>query len=71
MGGQRIAVDARDENLPNSEIADQEEDSTLIADQTASCKWNGTEYSDGDSVCAQGVAYECSYGKWMKLPDGC
>ena len=67
--GERTTVDARDESLPNSEIAD--DDVTVIADQDEKCLWNGAEFSDGDSVCADGELYECSYGKWMKMPGGC
>lgn len=71
MSGQRTAVDARNESLPNSDIADHEEDTTVIADQSVRCQWNGVEFTDGDSVCAEGTVYECSFGKWMKLPGGC
>ena len=71
MTGSVTNVDARDESLPNSDITDHEEDSTVIADQSMSCQWNGVEFEDGVRVCAQGSAYECSCGKWMKLPEGC
>lgn len=71
MAGSITSVDARNESLPNSDIADHEEDSTVIADQVVNCQWNGTEFQDGDQVCAQGTAYECNYGKWLKLSEDC
>ena len=71
MSGDRTAVDARDESLPNSDIASYEDDATVIPDEDAKCQWNGVDFADGASVCADGVPYECHYGKWMKMPGGC
>jgi hypothetical protein len=71
MSSERTAVDARNDSLPNSDIVDQDEDTTMIADQNASCQWNGVEFADGAGVCAQGMAYECNLGKWVKMPGGC
>ena len=71
MSGDRTAVDARDESLPNSDIANYEDDATVLSDKDAKCQWNGVEFPDGASVCAEGVPYECQLGKWMKMPGGC
>ena len=71
MSGQRTAVDPRNESLQNSEVVDHEEDATIIADENARCHWNGVEFPDGDSICAEGKVYECHLGKWMKMPGTC
>ena len=71
MSGDRTPVDARDESLPNSPIGDQDEDVTVIADKSIKCQWNGVDFTDGDSVCAEGVLYECHYGSWMKASGSC
>ena len=71
MSGDRTPVAARDESMPNSPIGDQDADTTVIADKSIKCQWNGTEFSDGDGVCADGVPYDCHYGSWMKMPGNC
>jgi len=71
MSGEKTPVAARDESLVNSPIGDHEADVTVIADKSIKCQWNGTEFSDSDSVCADGVPYECHYGSWMKLQGDC
>ena len=71
MSGQKTAVAARDESQPNSPISDHQQDATVIANKDAKCTWNGQEFSDGDSICAEGEHYVCNYGGWMKMPGGC
>jgi hypothetical protein len=71
MNSNRVTVDARNESLPNSDIVEHDEDSTLIADKGTQCQWNGVEFQDGDSICAAGMPYECNFGKWVKLQGDC
>ena len=71
MSGDRTPVTARNESMPNSPIGDQDADTTVIADKSIKCQWNGIEFSDGDGVCAEGVPYDCHYGSWMKIPGDC
>ena len=71
MSGDKTAVAARDDSLPNSPIGGQEDDATVIADKDAKCQWNGAEFADGAGICADGVPYECHYGSWMKFPGSC
>ena len=71
MSGEKTSVAARDENLSNSPIGSNEDDATVVADKDAICLWNDQEFADSDVVCAEGVAYVCNYGSWMKLPGSC
>ncbi len=67
MSNQKTIVAARDENLPNSPVSNEEDD-TVTVDEGAKCLWNGQEFADGDAICADGEYFVCSYGSWMKLP---
>lgn len=71
MSGEKVAVAARDESQPNSDISDHGEDKTMMMNKDAKCLWNGQEFVDGDEVCAEGEAYVCNFGEWMKIPGGC
>lgn len=39
---------------------------------SATCKYNGVEYSEGSVVCQAGTAYECTdQGTWRSLHYAC
>ncbi len=63
-------MDPSKENSPTTGPIDEE--STVLLDGAAkACQWNGQAFPDGAMICAEGTAYECSFGKWVKQKDGC
>ena len=66
-------VDSMDPGKENSPVTGPiDEESTVLLDGSEqTCRWNGREFPDGSKVCADGTAYECSFGKWVTVKGGC
>jgi len=64
MARKHIHVDPQDDELDNSPTFRPNDDTRSMH---ASCKWNGTEYSDGATVCSSHRLYECWNGRWVEI----
>ena len=61
-------VGPMDTDKRNSPImTEMQEEATVVMDAADRvCYWNGVEFAEGAEVTSQGVAYECSFGNWVK-----
>ena len=63
-------VGAQDPELPNSPIAEEEdEDTDVIRQQVPGepvCYFNGEEYKDGSYVVSGSLLLQCSLGVWVE-----
>lgn len=62
-------VDPQDPALNNSPKAPREsgaEAAAALAGHQA-CYWNGTQYSDGATVCDSHIRYKCWDGRWVDI----
>ncbi len=66
-------VGPMDPNKKNSQVAvPAEEESTVLLNTAQKvCYWNDQEFTEGASVCDNGVVCECSFGKWVKTGKSC
>jgi hypothetical protein len=64
-----IKVDAADPSKKNSEILGPTSDEATVqmADMDQKCFWNDVEYEQGKQIIAEGIKYECSFGKWVSV----
>jgi hypothetical protein len=62
-------VGAQDPDLPNSPIADEEDEDTDVVRQQVPgepvCYFNGTSYQHGTFVQSGSQMLKCSYGVWV------
>jgi len=62
-------VGAQDPELPNSPIADEEDEDTDVVRQqlpgAAVCYFNGAEFANGTFVASGSQVLRCSYGVWI------
>ena len=63
----RVKVEAMDKSKKNSPMAGPvDQEATVMMDTAADvCHWNGVKFEEGQVVVAEGVAYECSFGRWV------
>ena len=48
-------------------MKEMQDESTVVMDVADRvCYWNDVEFPEGAEVTSQGVAYECSFGNWVK-----
>ena len=73
MGDDIKQVEPMDSVKNNSEVLEstKKASTVMMGEGSTSCFWNDEEYQDGARVCANGVAYECQMGKWLKLKIEC
>jgi len=64
----KTQVAAMDTSLRNSpKMVAAAEESTLVMEPGANaCFWNGAEFAEGSLVEAEGVTYECTFGRWVQ-----
>lgn len=62
-------VDPADPGKKTSEIVGPMSDEATVKMelQDAVCHWNDQEFQQGAQVEADGVCYECSFGRWIQI----
>lgn len=65
---EKVTVQAMDPSKRNSPVAGPiESESTVMMDEADKvCYWNDQEYDEGQIIDCDGVAYECSFGQWIR-----